>query len=127
MSNPYKIAAIPFYWVFPTSVERLAAVVEEFELRKFALQEDNNTVWILTDIVPNWTQVGGAGGVAPADFTQNFSSAASWTINHNLGREPFIQVLSTGGLDLIAEIVHTSINQAIVYFSTAQAGRIRAF
>lgn len=68
---------------------------------------------------------GPAGTVA--DYTQTFSSAAgAWTVNHNLGREPVIQVISVGGVELLADVVHVSQNQAQVNFATPTAGRVRA-
>lgn len=61
------------------------------------------------------------------DYTQAFASAAStWTVNHNLGREPAIQVLSVGGVELVADVVHVSNNQAQISFAAPTAGRVRA-
>lgn len=54
-------------------------------------------------------------------FTQG-SPADTWTVNHNLGRKPVVQLLSTGGAEMLGEILHTSDNQFIVYFDSALAG-----
>lgn len=48
--------------------------------------------------------------------------ATQWTINHNLGVQPQISVLSLGGMLMLAEILHTSTNQAIIYFDNPTAG-----
>ena len=74
---------------------------------------------------------GPAGPVGPAgavdDYTATFASASStWTVNHNLGREPVIQVLTAGGVEMEAAIVHVSSNQAQVNFASPQTGRVRA-
>jgi hypothetical protein len=66
---------------------------------------------------------GDNGGVVA--FEQTFSAATQWTVNHNLGYRPHVAVLSTGGVEVVAEIVHVSINQLIVYFATAFAGSVR--
>jgi hypothetical protein len=61
------------------------------------------------------------------DYTATFASAAStWIVNHNLGREPAIQVLTPGGMEMEAAVVHVSVNQAQINFASPQTGRIRA-
>lgn len=53
------------------------------------------------------------------------SPAAEWIINHNLGLEPNVEVLSVGGAVVDADVLHVSTNQVRVYFASAQAGRAR--
>jgi hypothetical protein len=53
------------------------------------------------------------------------SASAEWIVNHNLGVEPNVSVLSAGGVEMIAQIVHVSVNQFRVYFASPQAGRAR--
>lgn len=53
------------------------------------------------------------------------SASATWTINHNLGFRPAIDLYTVGGAEFIAEILHTSLNQAIVYLATSLAGTAR--
>lgn len=72
----------------------------------------------------------GAPGVAgPAGDvsgqTYDFAQANNWTLNHNLGRQPFVTLLSVGGAQIEADVVHTSLNQFVVYFAAPQAGRVR--
>jgi hypothetical protein len=63
---------------------------------------------------------------AGSGFTHNQVSAlTTWTINHNLGYNPNVQVFSVGGLEILCEIHHTSINQTTVSFNTATAGSAR--
>lgn len=50
------------------------------------------------------------------------SAQAQWIINHNLGYFPDVSVLSTGGMEVVAEIVHTSVNQVIVLFAVPYTG-----
>lgn len=51
-----------------------------------------------------------------------FIPQPQWIINHNLGVQPQITVLSMGGMIMLAEILHTSTNQAIIYFDNPTAG-----
>lgn len=129
MSN-YRLGGASAYWVFPSSIERLQEEVQPYEINKFAWQSTPGKLFILSSVAPiTWTEVGSGGtaGAAPASFEQSFASSATWIVNHNLGREPFISVLTVGGVEMVADIQHTSINQSIVYFSSAQSGRIRSF
>lgn len=45
-----------------------------------------------------------------------------WIVNHNRGFKPLITILSIGGIEIEAEVVHSTLNQARVYFNTATAG-----
>jgi hypothetical protein len=67
---------------------------------------------------------GGVEGLGGFVHTQASGSAA-WIINHNLGRRPLISVLSPGGVEVEAEVVHVSINQAQVLFATPTTGSAR--
>jgi hypothetical protein len=67
---------------------------------------------------------GDTGGVEAFIHTQS-SPSSTWTINHNLGYKPIIQIFSVGGVELTGGINHTSLNQAIISFATAIAGTAR--
>lgn len=64
----------------------------------------------------------GTGSGAAAYEHSQPSAAATWTINHNLGYRPSIVPLSTGGAAIVGEILHVSVNQALVLFDTPRAG-----
>ncbi len=51
--------------------------------------------------------------------------AATWTINHNLGYRPAVELINAGGQEIDAEITHTSANQVVVGLSPPSAGRAR--
>lgn len=57
-------------------------------------------------------------------FNQTGASA-TWTINHNLGFKPSVSVFNTGSQQVGAEVVHTSVNQVLIYFNTPTAGFAR--
>lgn len=67
---------------------------------------------------------GPAGAGVATPFEQNFAAAASWTVNHNLGRRPAsVRVLTPGGVEAEADVTEISLNQVIVSFAAPQAGR----
>jgi hypothetical protein len=48
--------------------------------------------------------------------------ATSWTIPHNLGRRPNSLILSSGGMEMWAEVVHLSDNVLVVGFAVPTMG-----
>lgn len=57
-------------------------------------------------------------------FTQS-APLSLWTINHNLGFRPSIELFDVAGQEIDANVVHISVNTAQVYFTTAAAGSAR--
>lgn len=51
--------------------------------------------------------------------------ATTWTINHNLGYKPSVEVFNVGSREIDADVVHTSINQTVIGFTVATAGFAR--
>lgn len=68
----------------------------------------------------------GPAGTAGAVFEQSFTALATWTVNHNMGRNPDITVLNTGGMVVSADVRHNSVNQAVIYFNSPFTGRVQA-
>lgn len=66
----------------------------------------------------------GNGGSGAPSYDQVYASASSWVINHNLGFRPSVKALTVGGVEMWVEVIHVSLNQAIVYFDTPTAGRV---
>lgn len=68
----------------------------------------------------------GPQGTAGAgyDFVQS-SPSASWTINHNLGFKPSVDVYDSGSQQIQAEVSHTSINQTVILLTASTAGFAR--
>ena len=62
----------------------------------------------------------GAGFV----FTQP-SSASTWTINHNLGFKPSVDVYDSGSQQIQAEVSHASVNQTVILLTVSTAGFAR--
>lgn len=64
------------------------------------------------------------GGSAGFNFTQD-SPDTTWNINHNLGYRPSVELMSTGGLEMIGQVLHISVNQVQVSFNEAVSGFAR--
>lgn len=60
---------------------------------------------------------------AGTDFPQ--SSALQWTINHNFGYRPSVELIDSSGREFDAEIQHLSENTVRVTFLVATAGIAR--
>lgn len=78
-----------------------------------------------------WAVITAAASVAVGPSPQTYSkvvtvAAQEWTVDHMFGRYPHIQVLSSGGIEVTAEIIHTNLNQSRVRFSQSQTGMVIA-
>jgi len=68
----------------------------------------------------------GATGPAADNLTTVFeqsSASATWTINHNQGRYPSIDIIDSAGNHVIGDIQHNSVNQVVATFDNAFAGK----
>lgn len=53
-------------------------------------------------------------------------AATTWTINHGLNiAYPSVSVYDSSGNEIIAHVTNPTVNQTVIYFSTAQAGYAR--
>jgi hypothetical protein len=66
---------------------------------------------------------GPAGGAA-FEYLQT-APATVWTINHNLGFRPSVELLDTGSQEIDGEVAHPSVNQTVVTLNPASAGLAR--
>lgn len=51
--------------------------------------------------------------------------STTWTINHNLGYRPSVELLDAGSQEIDGEIAHPSVNQTVVTLKPATAGIAR--
>lgn len=66
----------------------------------------------------------GPPGAGAYVFTQS-SPASTWTINHNMGFRPSVELLDSGSQEIDGEVAHPSINQTIITLNPATAGVAR--
>lgn len=86
--------------------------------------------------------IGAPNGVAPLDENQQVpqqnipqnikdknyvhiqnTTDSLWTVNHNLGKYPSIEVTDSAGSSISANVQHTDLNTAIVVLAFALSGR----
>ena len=68
----------------------------------------------------------GADGSGAANTTvvhDQASASATWTITHNQGRYPSIDIIDSSGNHVIGDIKHNSVNQLVATFDNAFAGK----
>lgn len=68
---------------------------------------------------------GPQGAAGSAYVYQQITPSAVWTINHNLGFRPAVELLDTGSQEIDGEIAHPSDNQTVVTLKPASAGIAR--
>lgn len=67
---------------------------------------------------------GPAGGIVAFEHVQS-SAATTWTIAHNLGVRPVVSVTTTGGLQMLGNVVYLSDLTLQITFAVAVAGVAR--
>lgn len=89
---------------------------------------DNGTKVVVRDTNVQIITIGtqgppGSGGGSSFYYRHDQGVAASlWTVNHNLGLNPNVQVFSVGGMEMWAEVLHTSVNQTLITFDSNVSG-----
>jgi len=68
--------------------------------------------------------VDGTDGGAAYVFTQS-SPASTWTINHNLGHVPSVEVFDSGSQEVDADVTHPTVNQTVILFTVPLSGFAR--
>ena len=84
--------------------------------------EGDTTVVTVTTAGPQCP--GGGGGAAAYVHTQA-SPATTWTINHNLGFRPSVELLDSGSQEIDGAIAHPTVNKTVVTLNPATAGLAR--
>jgi hypothetical protein len=69
-----------------------------------------------------WADATEAGGAFV--YTQAVA-ASTWTINHNLGQVPSVEVFDSGSQEIEADVSHPTPNQTVIVFSVPLAGFAR--
>lgn len=97
-------------------------------LNTIAITDNSSSVAVVTVPVTNTVVATTAGPQGPAGagyFHQQISASATWTINHNLGFRPSVEIFDTGSQEIEGDVSHPSVNQAIITLSPAIAGTAR--
>jgi len=103
-------------------------VVLSQQTNQVVIEEENNTVIVEVPVASVVTIVEqGPQGPAGSGAYIHTQSAASttWTINHNMGFRPSVELLDSGSQEIDGEISHPTINQTIVRLNPASTGIAR--
>lgn len=65
--------------------------------------------------------MGPPGIGASFEHTQG-PAATPWVINHNLGRKVAVELYTPGGMEMLGDIVHVSLNQVQISFASPTSG-----
>ena len=114
----------------------MSEVVETDALNTLTVETDPTIVLTETATGPQGpagpTGATGATGPAGADGSSGAnttvvhdqaSASATWTITHNQGRYPSIDIIDSSGNHVIGDIKHNSVNQLVATFDNAFAGK----
>ena len=71
------------------------------------------------------TTVGPQGPAGVGYLHQQASASTTWTINHNLGFRPAVELFDAGSQEIEGEVSHPTINQAIITLFPATTGTAR--
>ena len=92
----------------------------EIDTRKLKIG-DGATAW---NDLAYYSTGSGSGGFAAYVHTQSAPST-TWTINHNLGYRPSVELINSGSQEIDGDISHPTINQTVVLLSPPTAGLAR--
>lgn len=125
LGQPYKIASVG-----TTNFTLIGAAANTVGLIFVAIGvgSGTGTAATMTTVdatVQDIANFGGGGGGASAYVHQQPTPAGTWTINHNLGYRPSVELLDSGSQEIDGEVSHPTVNQTVVVLSPATAGLAR--
>jgi hypothetical protein len=102
-------------------------VVETDALNTLTVEGDPTIVLTETATGPQGpagpTGATGATGPNTTLVHDQSSASATWTITHNQGRYPTVDIIDSAGNHVIGDIKHNSTNQLVATFDNAFAGK----
>lgn len=90
--------------------------------------EDSSSTVVTVPVtsVVTATTVGPQGPTGSGAYIHTQTTVSStWTINHNMGFRPSVELLDSGSQEIDGEISHPSLNQTVVTLNPASAGLAR--
>jgi hypothetical protein len=81
-------------------------------------------MWFLNNVYdPQMSHIGGGGGDANFVFTQ-VSASNTWSVAHNLGKYPAVNVVDSGGTELVPDVLYVDSNHVTVTFAAPTSGKV---
>jgi hypothetical protein len=107
----------------PTQIQIIEVPVNVEPVVIEVLVDESTIVEVITEGPPGTP--GLPGNIAAAHVHTQAVAAEEWIVNHNIGANPLTQILTVGGQEMLADIIHMNNNQLRVYFTTPQTGSVR--
>jgi hypothetical protein len=101
------------------------SVIQVLDLNDSINLSDSSALITISDGLIGIQGAPGEDGTDVSYVHTQSSALSIWTVNHNLGFKPSVEILSTGGAEIEGEVVHVSNNQLMIYFVMAVAGEAR--
>lgn len=103
--------------IFVDSVTNTVTVTED---------SSSTVVTVPVTSVVTATTVGPQGPAGSGAYIHTQTTVSStWTINHNMGFRPSVELLDSGSQEIDGEVSHPSLNQTVVTLNPASAGLAR--
>jgi phosphosulfolactate phosphohydrolase-like enzyme len=120
--------------VVQPQVSNYTVVVEQAESQISVVTANNNGRSAYEDAVANgyvgtvneWLASLVGGGIGATFVYTQSSPANNWIVNHDLDKYPSITILDTEGFQVEADVEYTSLNQVVLTFNPAFAGKVIA-
>lgn len=91
------------------------------------INQDASTGNLTSDTL-YWTKIGSTASGSATYINTSFTSQTSVTVTHNIGHFPLVQVAdNTGNVFIPLSIIHNSINDFTITFSSSTTGNILTF
>ena len=113
---------MPYRGYDPQGERRIMLTIKHRKI--LTLPDDSNAIARGEVLPSNWNDSHEIVGDVGLEFIQ-VAPSATWTINHNLGYRPSVELLTAGGAEMEGEILHVSVNQLQIYFTVSVAGSAR--
>jgi len=77
-----------------------------------------------TELIQLDNTVPGGGGSGDKTFVYTqVTASASWSVAHNLGKNPAVSVVDSGGNELLVDVDYIDLNNCTLQFGAATSGR----
>ena len=85
----------------------------------------NGDIWWKTAMPNTWTKQGsGTGGSGDTSYLHTQSTpAATWNINHNLGKYPAVNMMDLSNNVMYGDITHIDTNNTVITLSGSMSGK----
>ena len=89
------------------------------------LATDSGLLFFREGLAPGGWSAGIQFAASAAYVHDQVAASSTWTINHNLGYRPSVELFDAGSQEFDGEVSHPTVNQTVVNLTTAVSGFAR--